>query len=355
MTLMRYTSVTGLVITAPHKASLQEIEVPCLPDVTIQVHLCGVCTPEQRVFRGTKKTYPYWGGHELCGRVESDRSSADSPLAPGTPVAIALMPRCGHCEACRRGLDNHCAYLNPTTTNLPQGPRGFSNCITVPRYQVFPLPESVDMLTAALAEPIACSLRSVNRGVIASGETAVVIGSGTMGLLHVILLTLQGVRVLVFDNDVAGLEQARVSGADYVGSLDETMIDVVKDLTNGWGAHAVFCTRGGNTAIEWAIRIAARNGRVVLFQSILDSDNVRLSANDLHYREVQLVGSIAQGANDFRAAISILAHHATRFNSIKRVVFSSTRGEEALNCALSSQFNRVMIAFSQDAEKLVSQ
>jgi L-iditol 2-dehydrogenase len=176
-----------------------------------------------------------------------------------------------------------------------------------------------------------------------------------MGLLHVILLTLKGVRVLVFDNDVAGLEQARASGADYVGSLDDTMIDVVKGLTNGWGAHTIFCTRGGSTAIEWAIRLAARNGRVVLFQSILGSDNLHFSANDLHYREVQLVGSIAQGANDFRAAVSILAHHATQFNSIKRVVFPCTRGEEALHCALSSEFNRVMIAFSQDAENLVSE
>ncbi|NCJ07532.1 alcohol dehydrogenase catalytic domain-containing protein [Synechococcales cyanobacterium C] len=353
---MDHTSVTGLVITAPYKATLQDIKIPCQADwVTVNVDLCGVCTPEQRVFRGARKTYPYWGGHELCGRVAEDRSDTLSPLAPGTPVAIALMPRCGFCEACRRGLDNHCAYLNPKPrTDLPQGPRGFSDRIIVPRYQVFPMPESINLLTGALAEPVACALRSVERGAVQPGETAVVMGSGTMGLLHVILLTLRGVRVLVFDNDVTGLERACAAGADHAGPLNATLTETVSDLTQGWGAQAVFCTRGGSVAIEWAIWSAARNGRVVLYQSLLDADEVRFSANDLHYREVQLVGSIAQSADNFRAAVSILSHHAPRFDSIQRLVFPSTQGEEALGCALSPEFNRVLLAFSQDAANLAT-
>ena len=65
--------IERVIIDAPFSSLLetQNIEVPPTHSILVKVNMCGICTSEQRVFKGTaNKPYPYWGGHELFGCVE---------------------------------------------------------------------------------------------------------------------------------------------------------------------------------------------------------------------------------------------------------------------------------------------
>lgn len=335
--------VRGLIMTAPGRAELRELRVPRsgAGQVTVRIELCGVCTPEQRVFRGARPTYPYWGGHELCGIVED----GDGTLVPGTRVAVALMRRCGECAACRRGLDNHCAYLAPAVADsLPPGPRGFADRVVAEPYKLFPLSPHVPPERAALTEPIACCLRSVRSAEPAPGETALVLGAGTMGLIHTVLLARLGCRVVVLDDDPGTHAPARAAGAWQVGSWNDAA-PRIEELTGGWGADAVFCTRGGAAAVALGVEAAARGGRVVLYQSIPGDPPMTLDPNRVHYRELRIVGSIAQGAADLTAAAEVLGADAERFDCLAVETVPAARGEEALRRSVLPRVNRVLIDF----------
>jgi L-iditol 2-dehydrogenase len=338
----------GLVITAPGRAELQELQVP-VPvgdHVVVRVELCGVCTPEQRVFRGARPQYPYWGGHELCGIVEQVCSDRQGLPEPGTRVALGLMPRCGRCEACRRGLDNHCAYVNRAapTDGLPAGPRGFADRVAVEPYQVISLPAPLRPERVALTEPLACCLHSVHKAAPEVGETAVVLGAGTMGLLHTVLLSQAGCRVLVLDDDPDALSRAQAAGAAWTGPLTPQALAAVLELTGGWGAEMVFCSRGGDLGLQLAARLAARAARVVLFQSYPSgAELAHFAPEDVHYREVRLMGSIAQTLDDLRGAAEILALDPDRFDCLHIEVLPC--GERALARSLAPDLDRVLLDF----------
>lgn len=338
--------VSGLIVTAPRNVSLNRFSMyPNSEEyVQIKVETCGLCTWEQRVYRGVKQTYPFWGGHEVCGIVDSVYGPNINGFKNGERVAVALMRRCGKCHYCVRGLDNHCVYVRPEPVgSIPQGPRGLSNVMLVPPYQVFRLSPCTSATEGALVEPTACVLRSIDKGKVALGSTAVVIGSGTMGLIHAALLNLMGCKVVVCgEND----DQALAAGADValpfrINKIEEAILDI----TGGHGADAVFCTREGGDGIRLAVRIVGRGGRVVLYQSMRGSDITPLNMNDLHYREIEVVGTISQTISDFYRAADLLSSHVGLYSFLETRVVSATQGERAFEIALEPSVNRVFVSF----------
>ncbi|MEP9387673.1 medium chain dehydrogenase/reductase family protein [Mesorhizobium sp. KR9-304] len=345
---MRSIDVRAPIMTGPRATEDWTLSVPVdASDVGVRVELCGICTPEQRVYKGTKPTYPYWGGHELSGTVAFLPQESRTELQVGDRVAILLMRRCGECRACRSGLDNHCAYLHPEArSGLPQGPGGFADLLAVPAYKVFAVPQHLPAGRIALIEPVACVSRGVGRARAKAGETVAVIGGGTMGLLHTILLAIRGCAVHVFDDDEVTHGAALAAGATAAGPLSQLSDPKwVEATTDGWGFDCVFCTRFGADAVTSAIAVAARGARIVLYQSIPDTDQLSISANFLHYREIELIGSVAQSAADVAAAIDIMGRRHDRFDALNIEIMPASSARDAFERALDPRVNRVMIDF----------
>jgi L-iditol 2-dehydrogenase len=338
--------VDGIIISAPHQAILGRLQLPdpAPTDVVVRVTSCALCTWEQRVYRGKKPTYPFWGGHEVCGVVENIGRDAQCRLQPGDFVALALMNRCGTCRYCRAGLDNHCAYLHPRDSDgLPSGPRGLSTHVVATANQTIPVDVRLQH-GGALIEPLACTLRSIRRSRVKPGQLAVVIGTGTLGLLHVSALTTTGVRVLACDPGhpaTAQLEKAHVQDT-LLGNIEE----IVAAVERYGGADCVFCIRGGPQWINAAIAMCARGGTVVLFQSIPDSDLTTLRMNDLHQREISLVGTISQRLEDFFQASELTAFNPSLFDLLATVTVSHHEPQAAFEKSLDPSINRVLVTFT---------
>jgi L-iditol 2-dehydrogenase len=338
--------VQALLITAPRQVSQKRLAVPepSADDFVVRVEFCGLCTPEQRVFRGAKSTYPYWGGHELAGIVESGPRSSKA-ASVGERVAVLLMRRCGACAACRKGLDNHCAYLHPETrAGLPIGPGGLVDRIVVPMYQVFRVPHELPAPRAAMVEPVACVLRSIERARPNPHERAAVLGGGTMGLLHATLLALRGCHVFLFEDDNTTYNAAAaagVMGCDALSALEDA--EKVAFWTDGWGFDVVVCTRFGVRAVRLALAAAARGGRVILYQSIPVDDEVQFGANFLHYRELEIIGTIAQTSADIDKAVALITQRQNLIDVLQTQIFPASRCREAFEAATSPQLNRVLL------------
>ena len=339
--MTEHLDVKGLVITSPGNVSIQRFSLPKRDEyVQVKVDACGLCTWEQRVYKGVKPTYPFWGGHEVCGTVYHDNAGT---LKSGERVALALMRRCGECDYCKKGLNNHCAYVHPEAAEaVPNGPRGLSDMMLVPSYKVFRLGPNVPVEVGALVEPLACVIRSVDKGQLTFGNTAVVIGGGSMGLIHTALLKMLGCHVIVCDDDP---RRAVSAGADAVlppnGCREE-----IDHLTSGRGADAVFCTAGGVDAIQLAVAVASRGGRIVLYQSIRGSALSSVDMNDVHYREIQIKGTISQTIDDFQRAASLVSTAPNFLNFLTTEMVNAERGKDAFDKAVSHSANRVLVSFA---------
>lgn len=301
------------VIVAKETVELWEKEIPKIGDdeVLVRVKACGLCTFEQRYFTGMKEQYPFNGGHELCGIAEQVGKNVGSDVRVGDTVVVAAITRCGDCYYCRRGMDNMCVHGgdDPKPGEL-WGPGGLSEYMVAKGYQVYKVDKSLDFAKGTLAEPVACVIRSMEKGRVRYGDTVVVTGAGIMGLLHVKMGKLSGLKVIITEVDEARKAMARRAGADIVvDPTKESLKDIVMAVTGGIGVEAVFYTAGGVRACEDGISSLAKGGTIVFYGAIYPKGLMSIDPNKVHYDEINITGLVSTTKESFRQSARMLSEN----------------------------------------------
>lgn len=358
------------IITAPYSAEVQEVETPVIslglehtyrtqqaqmnaPAIRngyalVAIKACGICTWEQRVYRGTKPTYPFHGGHEMTGVIEQIVDSDSTDLEVGDLVAVARLARCGHCDLCRRGLDNLCQVDRRNEECKPkshQGPGGFADYVVSPIYQLVRLnAESVSSQEATFTEPVSCVIRSIHRAKLSIGDTIGVFGAGTMGLLHLTVAKAIGLRVVAIDSSAQNRKKALSLGADYtLDANSEGIIQEMDWLTSRQGVDAVFVVRGRERELRLAVKCVRRGGSIVVFASYSPPLVAVLDINSIHSKEVTLVGTTGQSLADFAEAAKLISNRNVNVQSLVSEVYDLDRFSDALRKAILPDTNRVVV------------
>jgi L-iditol 2-dehydrogenase len=212
-------------------------------------------------------------GHEVVGTVDAVGDGAKG-FAVGDRVVVPHHVSCGACALCRRGAETLCPVFRE---NLLE-PGGFSEYILVReravRLATFGIPDSLSDATAVFLEPAACVLRGIRHARLAETAaldgplTVAVLGAGSMGLLHLLVLkaVVPSVRVMVVDPLEDRRAFALLLGADAAAEpVPDAAWDAVASLTEGRGADAVFDTVGGVAALDAGLTLSREGGTTVLF------------------------------------------------------------------------------------------
>lgn len=290
---------------------------PAGGEVLLKVTSCAICTLEQRIWKGVIARYPYAGGHEAAGIVEAVGPDVKG-VKPGDKAAVRLLNSCGECYYCRSGHENLCvASFVAHTHSGVMGAGGFAEYMTVSAKAVYKLADDVDLDHAALAEPLACCVHSIRNAKIQLGDDVVVIGAGIMGALHIRLAKMSGARVIVSELDPVRMDVARKMGADIVINANEAdPIAQVKELTEGRGADAVFCTVATSAVAKQAVDMAGKLGRVVMYTSFFPDLPIEISPTKLHSGEQILTGSVNPNPVDFLTATRLLSRKLIDVSSL---------------------------------------
>lgn len=319
------------VMTGPGAIELRDVSLPVMGegDVLVKIDAVGICTWEQKFFKGVPGSYPFIGGHEISGRVLAVGAAVAQPLTPGDKVVVASLTRCGECYYCRRGMDNLCLHTgSESTPGEMWGPGGFAEYFVARGYEVFKVSDRMPAAVGTLAEPLACVLRSIDRGGIEFGDTVVVMGGGVMGLLHLMLAKARGARVIMSEPDETRRKKALELGAiKAVDPLHEDLKAAVLAETGGIGARTVFFTAGGAKAVESGIGILMKNGILVVYGSTPKGDSFPLDPSTLHYDEIFLTGVTKHTKDTFRRAAELISSGSLPLESLisKRMPFDSVK------------------------------
>jgi len=246
-------------------------------------------------------------GHEVVGEVLATGPDVDA-FAPGDRLVVPHHAACGACFDCRSGCETQCAAFRE---NLLV-PGGFAGQILVRTRAVAGtarrIPAHLDDLDAIFLEPAACVLRSLRktrileallpqRGSRSDGappRVAVVLGGGSMGLLHLLVLRALrcAVRIVVVDPRADRQGLALSFGADHAVPPGPGLVDVAREASHdGRGADAVFDCVGGSAQTESALAALRPGGTAVLFAHGRDGETAGFALNDLFKHEKRLVGA----------------------------------------------------------------
>ncbi len=286
-----------VVAVAQHGVEVVEADWPTLPPggLVVQMIESGLCGTDLYKLDSTTAPPGTVLGHEVVGRVVL---SDDDHFEIGTRVATPHHRECGACDLCRRGAPTQCAtfkenLLDPGafSTHFAVGPRALRGTVKV-------VPETMSSTTAALLEPTACVVRSIHRAALSERDHAAVLGAGSMGLLHALVLRCLAptCEVVLVEPDEARAEQARELGLECWTRAD-------RPHQQGF-AGAVFDTAGGGEALDLATRLLRPGGAVVLFAHAPDAPRVDL--NQVFHRELRILTTYSSSAADQDEAWALL-------------------------------------------------
>jgi threonine dehydrogenase-like Zn-dependent dehydrogenase len=158
------------------------------------------------------------------------------------------------CGPCRNGAPNLCAAGYDETGFTRPG--AFADHLVVPARLLHVLAPDADLRAAALLEPAAVIAAAVRHAALRPGETAAVVGAGTLGLLAVQLLSASSPSALAAVDPRAERGGPALSAGATVfyrpGEAAEESYDVVLE------------TAGAPGTARAAVALARRGGRVVV-------------------------------------------------------------------------------------------
>ena len=336
------------VFVGPRQIRLDDVPIPepGPRQALVKVKACALCTWEQRMYTGEEPYYPLAGGHEVSGELVKLGSQVYTDAQIGDRVMASPLTRCGHCESCRRGMDNICDNLRKPfrETDVP-GPAGLAGYILLDDYQLYKANNETPFEEICLAEPLGCVIRSVRKARVERADNVVVVGAGIMGMLHLVLARQIGARVIVSEPNPERAAFAKKMGADVVIDPNrDTFADQVKALTGGRGADVIFCAVSVASTVEQAVEAVAKGGRVHVYAGIHPrGTKISIDPNLFHSDEIVLTGTMSQDKEDVLQAVRMISRGLIDLKPFISLVLPFERLEEGLQAALGRDTYRVVI------------
>jgi len=160
----------------------------------------------------------------------------------------------------------------------------------------------------AMTEPLSVGLRAVNNTDVKLGDTVVVIGAGIIGLSIIQAAKAAGAgRLVVTDVVDYRLGFAKTLGADdVINSKTEDAVKKIMELTDGAGADTVFEAVGLEATVQQGLDMLAIGGKLTVVGMM--SKTMTLNVLSIVSRELQVRGSYAYAADDFRRGFSYIVN-----------------------------------------------
>ena len=310
----------ALVLKEYSKLVYEEVPEPEIgaDEVLIQVKACGICGSDVHGMDGStgRRVPPLIMGHEAAGIVARVGGEVKD-LGEGRRVTFDSTIYCGACEYCRNGQTNLCHNRRVIGVSCDEYSRNgaFAEYVAVPRRIVYPIPDSLSFEQAATVEPLSVAVHAVNRAGVSRNDTAVVIGTGMIGLLAIQVLKACGCGpILAVDIDTGRLELACRLGAKEC--ISPELMDVpaaVMEHTGNRGADIALEAVGLASTVKTAVACLRKGGSLVLVGNL--SPEVDLPLQKVVAGELSLYGSCAS-SGDYPSCLEMLASGAVRVDEL---------------------------------------
>jgi L-iditol 2-dehydrogenase len=340
------------IIVKPGKIQLHELKIPepSHGEILVKIKVALTCGTDLKAFLRGHPMIPMPGvfGHEFSG-VITEVGKGVRRFKKGDAVMAVHTAPCLACTFCGKGNYNLCEKIMQTKIL-----GAFAEYILLPphivKQNVFHKPKDLIFEEAAFLEPLSCVVHSVDALEIKKGDSALIMGAGPIGLLHLILLKKKKAKVAVNDVNKERLEIAKRLGADFIipptppilpfrklnpsipplekggkggfekrwqggiinkgkGELlgKEKLLDFhMKKFTNGIGFDYVFECTGKLEVWEKSVSFLRRGGTLILFGGCEKGTRVTYDTYRLHYDEITIKGSFHYTPDDVKKAYQLL-------------------------------------------------
>lgn len=297
------------VFHAPGDVRIESVAEPAPPgpgELLIKVSkgaLCGTDSAEWAHGPLLAKP-PVVLGHEFTGQVVAAGQGTTGFMA-GARVVSGAGISCGQCEWCTERRTNLCASYQ--TLGLHRD-GGLAEFVLSPAAICRQVPDGLDDVSAAMAQPLSVALHAARRGRVRPGRSCAVIGVGGIGSFAIAAAAALGANPLIaVDIDDSRLATATVLGATTtVNSSRQDAAEAVLAAVGGTGAQVVIEASGAPAGPAAALSMVRRGGDVVIVG--LQAAPLQVDLFSVSVREIEVHGTLAHVCDeDLTEALTVLA------------------------------------------------
>lgn len=265
-------------------------------EVLVEVKAAGICGSDVHGMDGSsgRRIPPVIMGHEASGIIREtgkdvkgwkngDRVTFDSTVYPMDDWYA------------KKGMYNLSDGRMVLGVSAPEFKRdgAYAEYVAIPQHILYRIPDNVSFTQASMVEPAAVALHALNLTPVSVNDTAVVVGSGMIGLFVIQLLKLAGCNpVVAVDIDDDKLELAGKLGADLLLNPEKTNTAAeIQQVSSGRGADIGFEAVGSEPALNTAIDSVRKGGALTLLGNL--SPKVEIPLQSVVTRQLRLQGSCA--------------------------------------------------------------
>jgi L-iditol 2-dehydrogenase len=314
------------VLDDPEKLRLVEKPVPepGPAEVLIRIDAVAICGTDVEI---VTKGLPAWirgglpfnknftPGHEYMGVVVKLGAGVDE-YNIGDRVAVEIHAGCGRCERCRMGMYTSCLNygLNYGEHNKGHRANGFTTDGGFAEYAVnhvntlVHVPDEMTDEEATLIVTAGTAMYALDTlGGLLAGESLVVTGPGPIGLMSVAVGKTLGAQPVI----LTGTRDSRLNlgtklGADHVINIrKEDPVAAVKRITGGKGVHYVVECSGADNALNEALDMVNRGGRICL--AAFPGEKVPVDLGKLVRNNIHVLGIRGEGKSATHRAAALMA------------------------------------------------
>jgi threonine dehydrogenase-like Zn-dependent dehydrogenase len=308
--------------------------------VQVEVAYVGICGTDLHILHGSmdaRVSTPAIIGHEMSGRITA-LGDGVTGWSVGDPVTVMPLDWDGTCPACLAGNQHICHHLDFVGIDSPGALQGSWN---VRADLLVPLPADLPLRRAALVEPVAVAVHDVRRSELASGDHAVVLGGGPIGVLIAILAKHAGASVLVSEPDAGRRSMVEKLGVEVVDPTATDLVAEVEARTGGAGADVVFEVSGAAPAVLSATALAKARGTLVVVA--IHPRPTPVDLQRVFWRELRLLGARVYQRPDFERAVELLAAGVVPADELITDVVGIDRVAEAFASLESGRAMKVLV------------
>lgn len=308
-------------------------------NVLVKIKYCGICSSDiERVFINGTYHFPTIPGHEMSGQIVAVNDDDEELLGKKTAI-FPLMP-CFECNACEREEYAQCSNYNYFGSRCDGG---YSEYLLVPKWNLVVFNDELDYKIAALCEPGAVAIHSINIGDIQKGDNVAVSGTGTIGMMIALVAHGKEANVTVIGRSNESLEFSKSLGLKTLltSELENKTFDKVYEVV------------GNNESINQSISICDNFGTIILVGN--PKDNVNLDKQiywKILRKQLVLKGiwnsSYNQKINDWKEILELMTEGNIPFDSLISKEYHMSEFEDAFDYLRNSKEKKLKVMFKNE-------
>ena len=293
---------------------VEDIKLDGKKGAIVKVLGCGLCGSDIVKFREKIVHDGAVLGHEIVAII--DEINSDTQFKKGDKIVTSHHIPCGECVYCKHGNVSMCEHFKSTNIH----PGGFSEKVFVSEKHLknvaHLVPENITDEEISFYEPLGCCVRAIKRCNLIDEDKVLVVGLGSIGLLMGEGIKAMGYKVYGCDLLEERIELGNKLGIESYNSLNlEEFNKLLQDKSGG--IDAVFMTSGADKALDVALKVVRKGGKILVFSST--PKNTGYPNNEIYYKELTVLGSYSPSPKDLKDSFDLLTSHKVNVKGLTSI------------------------------------